>query len=543
MFAIQAARAGAAMPPTRAAMSRVRTILRPVAIAILLPMCWLATTLPMSSPTGSRAYAEEEKSSLGIIHFVKRGEVGALSVQRIEEYLRQMLDAAGYAKMIAAKTTETGKPLGGGAAAAQRDRPASPGTKALEKADKLMAAARDMLAESGENAEDAAKLLRAASDRYEQNFAELVDFSRLTDAYVALGSLALDAGDQKTAGEWLTKALVVQPSLVVDARKHKDLKVFVEKTRQALDAKPRADIGVECREEGSDVYVDGVKIGTAPATAKDLAFGTHYLQVRKSTAAPWGQAVALKGKPLSVRAVLQIEVAPQDEIAVGVSPDDIKDMANKGNFGEKIFKNSGSMYARQVGASHLLFGLVSKRPSSLELHLFLYNAKTKKTCSIDKIEYAPNLSNLQMQTLDAESKVHAALQNCSSDVAVVPSCYAGAPEVPDVAPDAPDIVTPPDDNPRVEPKVEPKVEPRVEPKIEPKTDTKVKPKVVKDPIPDDPYAKLLDPDKDKDATPIYKTWWFWTAVGVVVVGGAGAGIYAGSQSGAAASGYGAHVQF
>ncbi|MBI5607958.1 MAG: PEGA domain-containing protein, partial [Deltaproteobacteria bacterium] len=454
------------MPPSRAALARVRTILRPVAVALLLPLCWLTAALPAGSSVGAQAWADEEKNALGIIHFVKRGEVGALSVQRIEEYLRQMLDAAGYVKMIPAKATETGKAVGGGSGSgAQRDRPASPAVKALEKADKLMAAARDMLAESSENSADATKLITAAADRYEQNFVELVDFSKLSDAYVALASLAHDAGDQKTAGEWLTKALVIQPSLVVDARKHKDLKVFVEKTRLALEAKPRTDVQVECREENAEVYVDGVKIGTAPATAKDLLTGTHYLQVRKSNAAPWGQAVAVKGKPLSVRAVLQIEVAPQDEIAVGVSADDIKDMANKGNFGEKIFKNSGSMFARQVGATHLLFGLVSKRPSSLELHLFLYNGKTKKTCSIEKIEYAANLSNLQMQTLDAESKVRAALQSCSSDIAVTPACFAGAPEP---EPDAPDIVAPPpDENPRVAPKVEPRVEPEVEPKVEP----------------------------------------------------------------------------
>ena len=35
----------------------------------------------------------------------------------------------------------------------------------------------------------------------------------------------------------------------------------------------------------------------------------------------------------------------------------------------------------------------------------------------------------------------------------------------------------------------------------------------------------LQRDPTPKATPVYKRWWFWTAVGVVVAGGAGTGIY------------------
>ena len=39
----------------------------------------------------------------------------------------------------------------------------------------------------------------------------------------------------------------------------------------------------------------------------------------------------------------------------------------------------------------------------------------------------------------------------------------------------------------------------------------------------DPYAHLLNKDKDKDKS-IVKTWWFWTGLGVVAAGGVAAAV-------------------
>ncbi len=537
----QPARGSAAAEPLLAV---ARRRLRPLAAALLVPMVWLAGTVPMASPLGAVAWAgEEDKAALGLVPFVKRGDVGNVAVARIEEYLRQMIDAGGSFRVLPEKAMATGKASAAGPAAPSpaRAQAASPALKALDKADKLVLAARDILAE-GEALDDAAKLLRAAADRYEQNYVELVDFTKLLDCYASLAQVALSQGDSKLATDWITKAIALQPSFVVDGRKNnRDLKALVEQTREGMEAKPRTALTVECMQADSVVFVDGVNIGAPPAVAKELLQGTHYIQVKKGNAAPWGQVLVAKGKPVAVRAVLQVEVDPEHEIAVGVSPDDMREFANKGSFNDKLFRNSAGLFAKQVRANYLLFGLVNKRnANTLELYLYMFNAAERRTCALPRIDYAANLGNLQMQTLEAEGKVREA-QKCSVDIMKVPEIYTTAPAQEE--PEAPEIVpTPREEEPKVEPKVEPRVEPKVEPKVEPrKAEPKVEPRKAEPKIDgiEDPYANLLE--KEKESKPVYKTWWFWTAMGVVVLGGAGAGAYAATRPAAEATGFGAKV--
>ena len=530
---------GAVVAEPLLAMARRR--IRPMATALLVPMMWLAGTVPTPSPLGSTAYAaEEEKASLGLIPFVKRGDVGVVAVARIEEYLRQMVDAGGSFRVLPEKAMATGKASAAGPAAPAAARPqvASPALKALDKADKLVLAARDILTE-GEALDDAAKLLRAAADRYEQNFVELVDFTKLVDCYASLAQVALSQGDAKLAADWVTKAIALQPSFVVDGRKNnRDLKVLVEKTREAMEAKPRTALTVECLQADAVVFVDGVNIGAPPATAKELLQGTHYIQVKKGNAAPWGQVLVAKGKPTTVRALLQVEVDPEHEIAVGVSADDMRDFANKGGFNDKLYRNSAGLFAKQVRANYLLFGLVNKRnANTLELHMFLFNGATRRTCALPRIDYAANLGNLQMQTLEAEGKVREG-QRCSSDVSKIPEVFS----TPQEEPEAPEIVPAPrEEEPKIEPKVEPRSEPEITPKVEPKIEPRVQPKRVEPKIDgiEDPYANLLE--KDKETKPMYKSVWFWTAMGVVVLGGAGVAAYGAARPAVEATGFGAKV--
>jgi hypothetical protein len=42
------------------------------------------------------------------------------------------------------------------------------------------------------------------------------------------------------------------------------------------------------------------------------------------------------------------------------------------------------------------------------------------------------------------------------------------------------------------------------------------------------WARTKEPEKE-ESTPWYKTWWFWTTVGVVVAAGATTGVVLGLQ--------------
>ncbi len=503
--------------------------LRAVSLAVLLP--FLAATLGIPGGIGygsGVAYAQEQKPYLGILPLARRGDVGVLASARIEEYMRAMLEAGGSVRLLTTKTIDLGKASGSAAVAAAKDRPASPALKALDKADTLAVTGRTML-EEGEDTADALKLLAAAIDRYEKNFVELADFTKLVDAYAQAASASLALKQDKDARAFVTKALTIQPTFVVDARKaNQDLQALVTTVRDSLQNATLSDLTVTSNQQDAEVFVDGVRIGTPPATARGLLPGDHYVQVRKDTATPWGQVFTAKGRPQTVNAYLVVD-DPTNEIEVGVQPDDIKAFASTGKFHEKVFKNMAYLFSKQVRADYLLFGVVARSPRSLELHLFLFSAQQKKVVALEKVDFNPTLSDMQMKMLDAEGRVRAAVTTwpLAREVLDLPIVYGGTGES-TVAP--PEIVPEPEPEPEYVPPPKPKPVPEPEPEYVPPP----KPKPVDPPkpapetaLPDpeaDPYAGLLGPDPDEESH-WYSSWWFWTTVGVVAAAGGGTGAY------------------
>lgn len=523
-----------------------------LARALFVPIVTGLLTLPVDLPRLRMgiAHAQEDKSALGIVGFARRGEVGVLLVARIEEYLRQMLDAGGTVRLLPAKVVETGRPLNPAAATnAPKDRAVTAASRALDKADTLAVTARSMM-EEGEEPADILKLLLAAAARYEQNYVELVDFTKLVDVYAQAATAALLQRNEGAARDWVAKALTLQPTFVVDARKsNKQLQTMVTASRQQLAGRDPTEVSVECNQPDCDAYVDGVKIGATPATVKDLFPGIHYIQARKSGAKPWGMTVNAKGKPIAVTAKLELEEDPANQIGLQVDPADMKAFADSGKFSEKVFKNSIALFTRQIRASHLLYGVVARSTRGLELHLFLVNGALRKVCALEKVEYNSNLSDLQMKTLDAEGRVRTALGGCpaGSEVRDVPEVYA-RPAVSAVA--APSIVPTPPTEPEPEVAPEPRHEPRAEPKPEPKPEPRPEPRVVRprpEPKPDpatvdDPYAGLLTTEDPAARRSFYKTAWFWVSVGVVAVAAAGTRVWFATRTPPPAAGFRATAQ-
>ncbi len=516
-------------------MSRSRAIvqndvaLRCVAQVLLLTFTTASFLMPLPQRWGgSQAWAQEaEKPTVGIVPFARKGEVGVLAAARIEEYLRQMLSAGDALKPLPAKVIDSGKPLVP-IVKEVKEKPQTPAQKALDRADTLSVTARTMVDEN-EDPNDILKLLKAAAQRYEDNFVELVDFTKLVDVYAQAATISLKLNDAKAAKEWLEKAVVLQPTFVVDTRKaSKPLQLTLTAARQGLADKEGSNLSIDCPLAGADVFVDGVKVGNCPAQVKDLLQGTHYVQVRKPGVLPWGQVFVAKGKDGAISANPKVEEDPTS-IGLTVPAEDIKAFAGSGNFQEKIFKNMAASFSRQVGANYLLYGVVSKNARSLELHLFLFQAKTKRSCALDKVEYQPTLGDLQMKTLDAEGRVRAALSTCK-EVEDLPAVYDASAEAKGEAAAVP--VAPPtfeqEETPLPKARPEPKPEPRIRPVPRP------------DPVFDnnaDPYAGLLHDEDETEKKPWFKKWWPWTIAGVVVVGGVVTAVYAATRQAAPATGF------
>jgi outer membrane biosynthesis protein TonB len=182
----------------------------------------------------------------------------------------------------------------------------------------------------------------------------------------------------------------------------------------------------------------------------------------------------------------------------------------------------------------LLYGVVAKNARSLELHLFLFHAKTKRSCALDKVEYQPTLGDLQMKTLDAEGRVRAALTTCK-EVEELPAIYDASAEGKSDTPAAAVVPVAP-------PTVQEDEEPLPKAKPAPKPEPKVRPVPKPDPVVDpnaDPYAGLLHDEDETEKKPWYKKWWPWTILGVVGVGAVGAAVFAGTRQAAPATGFNA----
>jgi hypothetical protein len=537
-----------------------RQVRGPIACALLLPFLVATLTLPVQIgryQVGVAWAQADDKPVLGVIPFARRGSAGVLQAARIEEDLRQMLDAGGSVRLLPSKVIDSGKPLAPLAkdADAKSAKEQTAAGKALDKADKLAITARTMF-EEGEDAGDVLKLLVAAAQRYEDNFQELVDFTKLVDVYSQAATASLAQQKEKEAREWVIKALVIQPTFVVDARKsNKELQKLVTAERLDLDDRPKTTLTVECVHKDADVFVDGVKVGNPPATASELAPGTHYVQVRKAGALPWGQKlVAAKGKPVNLRPTLVMEPSTEGQIGLEIAPDDIKAYAATGTFHDKLFKNEAAAFAKQIKASHLLYGVVSTTARTLDVHLFVYSAKLKKTCAVDALGYQPNLTDLQMKTLEAEGRVRALLNGCSAmkEVAALPAVYtgaagsgaagggaAGSSTDGDDAGNAPAVVPADSDAESAPPaKPEPKIfdqRPKPEPKPEPKA------AATADAGSADDFAGLLN--KEAEAPKAwYQQWWLWTGAAVLVGGGITAAVLLSRTSGnTSASGFTAQV--
>jgi tetratricopeptide (TPR) repeat protein len=491
----------------------------------------VAGPLGVPTPTGwsgvSEAMAQSrEKPGLAVIPLGRRDGVGALAAARIEEYLRAMIDAGGVVALIPDDVVTSGRPR---KASRRAKSPAqTDAQRNLDKADEALIAGRDGL-ESGEDLSTAYRLLEAAIERYEKYFVELVDFTKLVDAYARAAECALKLGKKSDAKAHITKALTIQSTFVVDQqRAYKDLVELVTETRDRLDKRRNGSISVKANVEDAIVFVDGVKLGAAPAEAKDLFAGTHYIQVKRDGADPWGKAVTVSGREVKLTAKLIVEEDEGSEIALAVRFGDIKPFPDQGEYHTKLVRNYSALFARQIRAQYLLFGVLARTARSIELHLFLFDADKRKVASLRPIEFATNLGDMQMKILEAEGVVRAAIASFPEDRVVtdVPEVYARTSVATAASPAAvaPPVVPSPTRTPTPEPEPEPEPDPMDSPEPDPTQSPVVRKPVTTARTPieptTDPYDGLV---KDDDDDSIVKKWWFWTAIGVVA---AGAGVAA-----------------
>jgi len=477
--------------------------------AVLVPFLTVALVSPIAGLRQggrlgfvSEASAAESRDAprpgLVLFPLAKRGQIGAVVVARIEEYLRGLLEAGTKVRVLSDKEAQLQS--GPGKRKAQ-----TAASRELDAADAELLEATDLLAqEEDKPRKEALARFEKCIERYEKNFEELIDFNKLVDAYGrAAEALVLTGGSDKEARKLLTRAIVLQPTFVVDARKApKRLVDITTEVRKHLDEGVTTAVSVECNQPKANIFIDGVLAGNSPVKQEGLYKGTHYLQVRLEGAKPWGKRFETKGKSMGFKVNIEVEDAGgEDTIDAQVGADDLKPYSKSGEYHLKLFRNTARFYAQKVRADFLLFGLVTKDGNDYVLSLFLFRSQGVKTWQLDKITFDPDLSNLQLQLLSVDDMIAktAARPSASQEVKAIPDVY----KTPDVAGGGvkPDVK--PDHKPDLKPDIKPDVKPDTRPDRKP------------DLKPDKPYVP-----PDDDQRPITRKAWFWVIVGTVAVGAA-----------------------
>lgn len=350
---------------------------------------------------GPRPAAAEPATRLLLLPMAVRGEVRPIQLRRVETGLRDTLGFGGAISVITDATPVAPSEPG-------KVKPTAVDPR-LERADAQRQEGTD-LATDGKHAAALAKL-EAAIAGYQGAFADLVDFTKLADAYARAGVAAWQAGKgPKRAAAHFDAGLTLQPTLAIDRRKaDKELLALFDGRRAALEAAPRGVIRVEGPAVEAEVFVDGVRIGSLPAQRDELLAGDHYVQVRAEGFVPFAKRVQVKGKVVAVLVKLKArpEAAPGAKPAI-VTLDALKPCTETGEMNSKSCVSLAKGVAGQTAVTLLLHPLlVADRYGRLTLHCFLQR-DDGKVIALQPREIDKNLADVAARLTEVATEASGA---------------------------------------------------------------------------------------------------------------------------------------
>jgi len=366
----------------------------------IAPLMLVIFALPALGAEPAKGAANKDtRPSVIVVPFVRVGNVSPLVAARVQEAVKGRLDFGGSLKLRTESDRTAPEPR-------QVSRtpvlPPTKGSKEIEEADRLRLEAGDLIAD-GKCAVAAGKLATALK-KFESNQIEIVDFNPWIDTLGKAATCEIDAGRTKQARAYLRRALMMQPTFVVDLRSaSKPLVEALTAERDALESKPKSKLTVACSAPRASVFLDGVSFGGCGATREGVPAGSHIVQVRADGFKPFGKRVdANKGKPIALEAKLASLATTRDkednEPQGPVHTKDLGAFAQKGDFASKAFKSRAALLGKQTGADNVVFGVVADLRGGVMLHLFAWHIPESKLLAVDPLAYAKGADDVNRRT-------------------------------------------------------------------------------------------------------------------------------------------------
>ncbi|MCO4760469.1 MAG: hypothetical protein KC502_03150 [Myxococcales bacterium] len=370
---------------------------RSISLHPLLAVCALAFVPVLTVPANAAAASVRTL----VVPTAAHGDVRAIYLKRIDRGLQRTLAFSAHLKV----TNDADRPAQKGKAGAVGARKATKLEKQIEKADKLRSAGMEY---QTKDPFKALALFRKATKLYEGAAPELVDFTKLADAYTRAGLMTFaNRGGRKNVQGWFMKGLALQPTLVINRRSQpaKLLKLF-DQTVKRMTGLKKVGVKVIGDAPGATCYIDGIKSGPLPATNNKLIRGAHFIQVRGPGIKPWGKVVFIGRPNFTVKAKpkkLKVKAKKQSVI---LSFSDLGNCPKKGLFAKRKCNKQVKHLLRQTDSDFALFTLAkADRYGRLTLHGFLIKPHKKRkrpalVVSLKSVAMKKNLSDLNARLTD-----------------------------------------------------------------------------------------------------------------------------------------------
>ena len=343
-----------------------------------------------------------------VVPAVALGDVRPLFEKRVA---KAMADAVQFSTKVQVVTDKDRAVKGAGDGKKAIQVKGSLASRRIDEADVVRQEATDLAAEEKHAA--AYEKFTEAIALYEKAYMELVDFTKLADAFARAGLAAYQSGAGGTeAARLFQQGIVLQPTLVIDRRKQPPaLLALFDGTHERIGNLPKVNISVECQATGAEAYIDGVRVGPLPAIGEDFRPGTHYVQIRGGNWQPWGAVVRAHTKDVRVackpvaQKMAAVQAVEPDELTVG----SLEPCARQGAYHADACRVPIQKLARQTGAEFFVFGAITAdRYGRLTYHPFAADA-TGATVALQPIELAQDLSDLNARGAALEVALDAAL--------------------------------------------------------------------------------------------------------------------------------------
>jgi len=380
--------------------------------------------------------------------------------------------------------------------------------------------------------------------------ADTDDLSALIETHELIAVSFINGGFSEEGAAAVKALLAINPGYT-GAGQSDRVQAAVERNRDRLGEGGVLVISVEPSD--AVVYVDGRLIGQGDQTISGLARGKHYVRVTGETSFPSGGSVTTKaaGQSTMVSYALKTRVekpkaAPVQASLTKAGPRPLVWYGKSGLYDHQSFSGDVKAEASAVFADHVLFSFYARSNDRFHVGAFIASGLTGAVLAVEPAVINLDLGNMYVELLGLETRIQKAIADPSTASVVTsrPAIYSMVQAKPKPVPAPAPAPAPVPEPAKVETKA-PK--PASAPVAAVTRDSGIPedfPMAVPEDFPmgdsqgyaqEDGQQYVTEEVVDqKEEVPVYKQWWLWTVIGLVVAGAA-----AGTAAGVILSGDGA----